>query len=211
MVEVKPKKIGSYIKIRKMVANDFFIESKGKKAIVNVIEMIENQILTRRIKATLEVEDGNILANEEIAKVAVVNRRSSKIGKGFVKISIDGAIASSIAHDSHHIIVVGRKEEKMAQAVNSIKNGGIAVVGNEIVKIDLPLAGLMSNEKAGKVARKFKDVVKYANKLGCNEDFFKKIFFLCLLVIPEIRISDKGMFDVRGQRFIDVVENGQVI
>jgi adenine deaminase len=206
LVKIKPKKTKSYIKIRKMEKEDFFISCNREKARVNVIELVENQIITRKGKVTLPVKNGNIVADGSISKVAVVNRRNSRIGVGFVKLKMErGAIASSIAHDSHHIIVVGRDEEKMAIAVNSIKNGGIVAVGDRIVRLDLPIAGLMSDEPAKKVSDKLEKIVEYARHLGCDGNPFKIISFLALLVIPEIRISDKGLFDVNKQRFMDVV------
>ena len=205
--EAKPKKLRSYIKIRKMEAKDFFIHHKKEKVKVNVIEPIPNQLITKKGKALLEVKNGNVIATNEISKVAVVNRRNSKIGLGFVRLSMDrGAIASSISHDSHHIIVLGREEEKMAVAVNEIKDGGIVAVDEKIVKLDLPIAGLMSNEKADKVASKFERVVEYAMQLGCKQNPFKILSFLTLLVIPEIRISCNGLFDVEKQKFIEVIE-----
>lgn len=205
--EAKPKKLKSYIKIRKMEAKDFFIPHKKEKVKVNVIEPIPNQLITKKREALLEVKNGNVIATNEISKVAVVNRRNSKIGLGFVRLSMDrGAIASSISHDSHHIIVLGREEEKMAIAVNEIKDGGIVAVDEKIVKLDLPIAGLMSNEKADKVASKFERVVEYAMQLGCKQNPFKILSFLTLLVIPEIRISCNGLFDVEKQKFIEVIE-----
>lgn len=206
LVKIKPKKTKSYIKIRMMKKEDFFILCNREKAMVNVIEPVENQIITKKGIATLPVKNGNIVADGGISKVAVVNRRNSRVGIGFVKLKMErGAIASSIAHDSHHIIVVGRDEEKMAAAANSIKNGGIVAVDDRIVRLDLPIAGLMSDEPAKKVSDKMEKLIEYTHHLRCTGNPFKMISFLALLVIPEARISDKGLFDVNKQRFMDVI------
>ncbi len=205
--EAEPKKFKSFIKIRKMEAKDFYIHCEKEKVRVNVIEPVPNQIITKKEKAVLNVEEGNVIASNEILKVAVINRRNSKIGLGFVKLKMErGAIASSISHDSHHIIVLGREENKMAMAVNEIKSGGIVAIDDKIVKLDLPIAGLMSNEKAKKVAKKFEKVIEYAMELGCEENPFKIISFLTLLVIPEIRISCNGLFDVEKQKFMEIMD-----
>ncbi len=205
--KAKPKKFKSFIKIRKIEAKDFYIPCKKEKVRVNVIEPIQNQIITKKRKAILKVKDGNVIASNEILKVAVINRRNSGIGIGFVKLKMErGAIASSISHDSHHIIVLGKEEDKMAMAANKIKDGGIVVIDEKIEKLDLPIAGLMSNEKAEKVANKFEKLIEYAMQLGCEENPFKILSFLTLLVIPEIRISCNGLFDVEKQKFIEVIE-----
>jgi adenine deaminase len=122
-----------------------------------------------------------------------------------------GAIASSIAHDSHNIIVVGYNSERMADAVNQVidNKGGIAVVSVDFSdSLALPIAGLMSNEDAYVVASKLGILHDMVAALGCTlKSPFMTMAFMALLVIPSIKISDKGLFDGDAFEFIDVIRN----
>jgi adenine deaminase len=203
---VKPHKTQSYIKIRKIERKHFAIPSTHNKVKVNVINFIPGQIITKRSVASLPVVDGNVTPSGGIAKVAVINRRTNRVGLGFVKLGLKrGAIGSSISHDSHHLIVVGLNDEKMACAANQIKNGGIVAVDENIIKLSLPIAGLMSYENGKKVARDMKKVIRYTNEMGFKGNPYNIIFFLSLLVIPDIRICDQGLFDVTEQKFMDLL------
>ena len=149
---------------------------------------------------------------QDILKIAVVERYGSNtVANGFIKgFGLKkGAIASSIAHDSHNIVVVGYSSEMMAEAVNTvIKNkGGIAVVSEDFEdSLSLPIAGLMSNEDAYDVAKKLDVLHRMASALGCKLDSpFMTMAFMSLLVIPSIKLSDKGLFDGDSFEFMDVI------
>ena len=120
-----------------------------------------------------------------------------------------GAIASSVAHDSHNIIVIGYNSQMMADAVNQVidDKGGIAVVSEDFSdSLPLPIAGLMSNDDVYAVADKLGILHKMASSLGCQiEAPFMTMAFMALLVIPSIKISDKGLFDGDNFEFMDVV------
>ena len=122
-----------------------------------------------------------------------------------------GAIASSVAHDSHNIIVVGYDSEMMAQAVNQVidDKGGISVVSEDFKdSLPLPIAGLMSNEDAYDVASKLGILHNMAAALGCElKSPFMTMAFMALLVIPSLKISDKGLFDGDAFEFVDVIRN----
>jgi adenine deaminase len=120
-------------------------------------------------------------------------------GFGYVA---DCAVASTVAHDSHHIIVVGTSKSDMAQAVNRLQEvgGGVVVVsgGEELALIELPIAGLMSEERAEIVAAKATRMVEAMQACGCNlNNAYMQHSLLALVVIPELRISDVGLVDVR--------------
>ena len=147
-------------------------------------------------------------------KIAVVERYGGNtITNAFIKgFGLKkGAIASSVAHDSHNIIVVGYSSEMMAEAVNTIidNGGGIAVVSEDFSdSLSLPIAGLMSNEDAFDIAEKLFTLQKMAFALGCKLDApFMTMAFMALLVIPSIKISDKGLFDGDNFEFMDVIRN----
>ena len=118
-----------------------------------------------------------------------------------------GAIASSVAHDSHNIIVIGNNDDDMALAVNTIKNigGGIVAVGDNIEVLELPVAGLMSRDSVENVNERLSEIHEAVKKMGCKLNApFMTMSFLALPVIPELRITDKGLFDVTSFNFIDL-------
>ena len=121
-----------------------------------------------------------------------------------------GAVASSVAHDAHNIVVVGTQSGPMADAVNLIQEIGgglVAILGNSHKMLDLPLAGLMSPQSAQKVARDLDELKNFVKIMGCELDSpFMTMSFLSLLVIPQLRISDQGLFDVDNFDFVDVIK-----
>jgi len=177
-------------------AEDFYVEENGKK--VNAIEIIPGQLVTNKVVA--DRHDSDIL------KIAVINRyQKSKPAVGFVKgFGLKrGALASSIAHDSHNIVVIGCSDEEMAAAVNQIVTckGGITAYSREIcVTMPMPVAGLMNNGDGYIVADAYKEVDAFAKKLGTSLNApFMTMGFLALLVIPSLKLSDKGLFN--GDKF----------
>jgi adenine deaminase len=193
---------------------------KGKKSKVraNVIGVIENQAPTRHLKFDVRLEEGEIKVDlaRDLAKVALVERHRGTGGITLGLVSGFGfdsqcAIASTVAHDSHHMLVVGTDEESMAVAANSLKRsgGGQVVVrnGRVIGQVELKIAGLMSARRADVVAREAETILKGFRACGCTlNNPNMQLSLLALVVIPELRISDKGLVDVTKFDFIPVVE-----
>ena len=175
---------------------------------VNVIEALDGQLITNKLLKSItevSVRNGLLESNpgNDILKIVVVNRyNDTPIAKAFIKNFglKQGAIASSVAHDSHNIVAVGVDDENICKAVNLVieKQGGISAVGNgkEIV-LALPVAGLMSNEDGYKVAASYTAIDKMVKeKLGSDLSApFMTLSFMALLVIPHLKLSDKGLFD----------------
>lgn len=186
--------------------------------IANVIGIIENQAPTRHLKLTVTGRSGEIQVdmNRDIAKIALVERHKAKgvVQVGLVSgfgFNIPCAIATTVAHDCHHMIVVGTSETDMALAANELaKTGGGQVVikgGNIIGQVELPIAGLMSNERAEVVAQKAGTILEGIKACGCQlNNPNMQISLLALVVIPELRISDLGLVDVNRFEFIPVLE-----
>ena len=202
------------VKASKKTPEDFDIHYDGDECEVNVIECFDGELLTKKATAKLSVKDGVIQPDiyQDVLKIAVVERYGGNtIANAFIKgFGLKkGAIASSIAHDSHNIIVIGYNSQMMADAVNQIidDKGGIAVVSEDFSdSLPLPIAGLMSNEDVYEVADKLGVLHKMASSLGCQvEAPFMTMAFMALLVIPSIKISDKGLFDGDNFEFMDVV------
>ena len=172
----------------------------------NVIGVVENQAPTKALKADLPVTNGLVETTGDICQIALVERHRATGGvvNGFVSgfgYSGKMAIASTVAHDSHHMIVVGTDREMMATAANRLSNvgGGISVWkdGAELALVELPIAGLMSDEPAKDVARKADQMVRAMQDCGCTlNNAYMQHSLLALVVIPEIRISDLGLVDV---------------
>ena len=189
-----------------------------EKVNANVIGVIENQAPTRHLKCDIQVADGQLKADpsHDIAKIALVERHkgTGSITLGFVSgFGFMGqcAIASTVAHDSHHMIVVGTDDESMVVAANGLARcgGGQIVVknGKVIGQVELQIAGLMSTEKADIVAKKAESVLKGFKACGCQlNNPNMQLSLLALVVIPELRISDKGLVDVTKFQFVPLVE-----
>ncbi|MGH2564611.1 MAG: adenine deaminase C-terminal domain-containing protein, partial [Ginsengibacter sp.] len=187
--------------------NDFSFRTKSNAQEITVIEALDGQLITNKIKAQPKIENGFYISDPEndILKIAVVNRyKDAQVAIGFVKNFglKKGAIASSVAHDSHNIIAVGADDESLCNAVNLvIKNrGGVSCVdaANSSLKkvLPLPVAGLMSNENGYKVAEMYTQIDKAAKSLGSKLFApFMTLSFMALLVIPHIKLSDLGLFD----------------
>ena len=197
-----------------IIPEDFDIHYDGDECEVNVIECFDGELLTKKSTAKLNVKDGVIQSDiyQDVLKIAVVERYGGNtIANAFIKgFGLKkGAIASSVAHDSHNIIVIGYNSQMMADAVNQVidDKGGIAVVSEDFSdSLPLPIAGLMSNEDVYAVADKLGILHKMASSLGCQiEAPFMTMAFMALLVIPSIKISDKGLFDGDNFEFMDVV------
>jgi len=205
---------------RPLKAEDFKVQVTGQKSKVkaNVIGVIENQAPTRHLTFDLQPDDGEIKAdmNRDIAKIALVERHKGTGGVTMGLVSGFGftskcAIASTVAHDSHHMIVVGTDEASMAVAGNCLaRSGGGQIViknGKVIGKVELKIAGLMSTQKADVVAKKAETILRGFKACGCKlNNPNMQLSLLALVVIPELRISDKGLVDVTQFKFIPVLE-----
>lgn len=181
-----------------------------------VIGVVENQAPTKALTAQLPVEDAKVQITGDVARIALVERHRATGGvtNGFVSgfgYSGSMAIASTVAHDSHHMIVVGTDQAMMAAATNRLAEvgGGVSVWkdGEEIALVELPIAGLMSDRPAAEVAAKAEGVVQAMLACGCDlNNAFMQHSLLALVVIPELRISDLGLVDVRTFELTDLIE-----
>ena len=186
--------------------DDFIVP--GRSGYVRIIDVIEGQIITGSASGYVPVRDGRLTCDTEndVLKIAVVNRyKVAPPAVAFVRgFNLKkGAIASSIAHDSHNIIAVGTSDETLCEAVNCIveKKGGISLVSDGM-KVVLPLAvaGIMSDEDGHDVALKYNRMNILARELGCALNApFMTLSFMALVVIPRLKLSDRGLFD--GERF----------
>jgi adenine deaminase len=205
---------------RPLTAGDFQLKTNSQQPTVtaNVIGIIENQAPTKRLQFEMPVVNGEIHLDLErdLLKIAVVERHkgTGEVTVGLVNgfgLTESCAIATTVAHDSHHMIVVGTDEAQMAIASNQLGQvgGGQVVVkdGSVIAQVELPIAGLMSNEPAQVVATKAAGVLQGFQTCGCRlNNPNMQLSLLALVVIPELRISDLGLVDVTQFKQIPVVE-----
>lgn len=202
---------------KKLKANDFTISApEGVSSVkAKVIGVIENQAPTKSLEFDLPVEEGNVQITEEVSYLSLVERHrgTGSVTNGFVSgFGYTGsmAIASSVAHDSHHMIVVGTDRKLMAAAANRLGEigGGVTVWkdGSERALVELPIAGLMSDSQAAEVANKAQAIISAMIDCGCSlNNAYMQHTLLALVVIPELRISDLGLVDVTRFKLTDVV------
>jgi adenine deaminase len=184
----------------------------------HVIGIIENQAPTRHLRMEVTAKNGevNVDNGRDLLKIALVERHFStgRVQVGLVNgfgLRVPCAIASTVAHDSHHMIVIGSNENDMAIAANTLAGvgGGQVVIreGEVIGMVELPIAGLMANEPATIVAQKAATVLRGFKACGCTlNNPNMQLSLLALVVIPELRISDLGLVDVTKFDFIPVIE-----
>ncbi len=192
---------------------DFIIKHKGEHSI-EVIEAMDGQLITNRLTLPPKVLNGELVSDVEndILKMVVVNRyQDAPVAKAFVRNfgMKKGAIASSVAHDSHNIIAVGVDDESICKAVNLViaERGGVSVVGDSELVLGLHVAGLMANSDGYKVADEYTAIDKAAKDLGSSLTApFMTLSFMALLVIPHLKLSDLGLFDGDAFQFIDRAE-----
>ena len=193
----------------------FQIKSEGTK--VKAIEIIPHQLITKETVVNIKEENGLAVPNveEDVLKICVVERHraSGNIGKGFVKgFGIkEGAIASTVAHDSHNMIIIGTNDKDMLAAQKELvkSQGGKVVIrnGEVLAKLPLPIAGLMSDQDINYVTEQSEALNKAAKEIGCVvDDPFMTMAFLSLPVIPELKITDKGIFSTKGFNFVDIFD-----
>jgi adenine deaminase len=198
-------------------ARRFMVKAPVENGEVNarIIVAIDGQIITRAETGSVQVKDGFALPRieEDLQALAVTERHNGtgNVGLGFVRgFQLKrGALASSVAHDSHNVIAVGADPESISTAVNKLSQLGgglIAVDGNRtLAALRLPLAGLISLERGTAVASKLSTLHGAARKLGSPlREPFMTLSFLALPVIPDLKLTDKGLVDVREFRFVDL-------
>lgn len=211
--EFEKPSIRSSINVHWIVPKDF--EIKGTSKFVNTIEIIPHQLVTKSSVCEAKFENGFLESNvdEDVLKIIVMERHraTGNIGKGFVKgFNLkSGAIASTVAHDSHNMIIIGTNDKDMyTAAVELVKmQGGKVVVkdGKVVAKLPLPIAGLISDQCIEYVLQHCEDLNSAVKSLGCTlDDAFMTMGFLSLPVIPELKITDKGLFSTKKWDFIGI-------
>ena len=200
-------------------ATDFEVSapSGANSVTVNVIGVIENQAPTKALKMDLPVFDGLVEGVNGTCQIALVERHraTGRVVNAFVSgFGYEGkmAMASTVAHDSHHMIVVGTDRAHIAMAANRLAEvgGGITIYqdGQETALVELPIAGLMSDKPATEVAASAEKMMQAMRECGCTlNNAYMQHSLLALVVIPELRISDLGLVDVRTFEFIPVIES----
>lgn len=191
--------------------SDFKIKSEGEK--IRIIETLDGQLITHETHANTLNINGYAESNtgEDILKIAVVNRyNDAPVAVAFIKNFglKDGAIASCVAHDCHNIVVVGTNDSDICKAVNAIikAKGGISLATKtEEMVLELPIAGIMTNLPAEEVAESYIKLDRRAKELGSKlRAPYMSLSFMALLVIPELKLSDKGLFNGKSFEFTDV-------
>ncbi len=213
-LERPPTPMDFAMRIGNIDAVSFEIAGPSRPLKARVIGVIPDQIITRSILVSPKLDaSGRAVADTErdILKMAVVERHraTGNIGLGLVQGFglLSGALATSVAHDSHNIAVVGVDSEEMLAAVIAVKkmNGGLVVIkdGKVRASLALPVAGLLSEMYMRDVAEGIDDCIDAAKELGCRlKDPFMTLSFLCLPVIPELKLTDKGLVDVSKFQFV---------
>lgn len=196
---------------------DFRVFAPQDNAVARVIGLVPDQLVTSRVEWQTKTRSGQEVEaseTEDIMKIAVINRydATAKVVNGFIRGTglKGGAMASSIAHDSHNVVVIGRDAEAMKAAAEAMfkMKGGIVVAQPDglVTKLRLPIAGLMTAEKWQDVALKYERLIaKARNRCGVTlRSPFMTMAFMSLLVIPSLKIGDKGLFDVDEFHFVDL-------
>lgn len=205
--------VRSSINVRWIEKKDF--EIKGTSKFVNTIEIIPHQLVTKSSVCEAKFENGLLNSNTDTDTLKILvmerHRATGNTGKGFVKgFNLKtGAIASTVAHDSHNMIIVGTNDFDMyTAAVELVKmQGGKVVVkdGKVIAKLPLPIAGLISDKDFDYVVKHCEELNRAVKELGCTlDDAFMTMSFLSLPVIPELKITDKGLFSTKKWDFVKI-------
>ena len=218
-----PESAKNSVNIRtELVADDFLIPAPVTQASArcHVIKIVENQVLTRNIVEDIPVVDGALAPSlaSGIVTLAVAERHagSGRIGVGLVHgygMTSSYGLASTVAHDSHNLVIMGSDRALMAQAANHVVRlgGGICLVGEHgvLAELPLPIAGLMSEESLETVAKQADRLHQELDLLGCVvDDALMSFFFLALPVIPELRLTDLGLVDVTTFKIVPILHQG---
>jgi len=193
---------------------DFEVTSAEDRKSIRIIEALDGQLITSELHLPAKIENGKIISDpgSDILKIAVVERyTNSKPAVAFIRNFglTKGAIASCVAHDSHNIIAVGVSDEDICKAVNAIieNKGGISVSADGVTEsLPLPVAGIMTTDDGWVTAGKYTALDKAAKDLGTKlKAPFMTLSFMALLVIPQLKLSDKGLFDGSKFEFADLI------
>ncbi len=208
----QPSRKPNAFRARQRRITDFRVPAGGGK--LNLIGAIGGQLITRRLRESPRVAGGAVVADpkRDILKIAVVNRYAARapVAVGFIRgFGLRaGALASSVAHDSHNVVAVGVDDASLCAAVNLVVRcrGGISVVGRgKRAVLPLPIAGLMSDADGRTVARRYTALDAQAKQLGSRLDApFMTLSFMALLVIPDLKLSDRGLFSAKKWGFVPV-------
>jgi adenine deaminase len=207
-----PRSVTGTVHVRPVDASDFRMPDEGYER-VRVVELVPDQVVTRASQAPPRVQDGYLVADPaaDLLKLAVLERHhaSGRMGLGFVRgFGLrEGAFASTVAHDAHNIVAVGVDDESMASCVRRLAEigGGLVVVrGGEVVgELPLEIAGLMSTRRAEEVAATLEELERTLRGMGVRVATpFMYLGFLALSVIPELRVTDRGIVDVRSFQLV---------
>jgi len=209
-----PQNIGNTVSLTEITAD--MLKIKIQDPSVNVIEVVHGSIVTKKAIKNVSIIEGEFrcITGDDPVKLAVVERHkaSGRIGLGLLdKFGLrGGAIASTISHDSHNLIVAGDNDEDMITAINEINacGGGITICsGGKVVKtLPLKIAGLISLKAYNEVYSIFGEMMEIVQRMGipAGMDPFMTLSFMALTVIPEFRLTDRGLFDVTKQRFVSL-------
>ncbi|QDA59482.1 adenine deaminase [Hymenobacter jejuensis] len=215
LISAVPSKVVNNFEAEPLTAADFQVKAPAEVATTRVIQCFDGQLITKRQDLLASIIGGLVVPNvaQDVLKLTVVNRYATAppavaFITGFGLKS--GALASSVGHDSHNITAVGCDDDSIVRAVNLVieAKGGLAAVGadGEELLLPLPVAGLMSNHDGYQVAKLYAAVDALAKKLGSPlEAPFMTLSFMALLVIPSLKLSDKGLFDGEAFQFVDAV------
>ena len=207
-IESVPFEVLNNFNTNKKQVSDFRFESSAKQ--IRVIEALNGELVTTEIIQNSLIENGNLISNvdKDILKMTVVNRYNNQEPSiAFIKNFglKEGAIASSVGHDSHNIIAVGVNDEAICKAVNLIieSKGGICAVSNsEEDVVSLPVAGIMSDKPGEIIGKQYGELDKIAKQMGSKLHApYMTLSFMALLVIPSLKLSDKGLFDGTNFKF----------
>ena len=203
-------------KAKKINSKDLVVNCNNKNKVkANIIEAFDGSLLTKKIVSYLQCKNNQLQIDIEndILKLVVLNRynENSKPSIGFIKgFNLKkGAIASTVAHDSHNILAIGTSDEELTKVINKLidlKGGLVVSDGKDLNYIQLEVAGLMTNSDGKEIADKYLKLNDLAKALGTNfKAPFMTLAFMALLVIPEIKLSDKGLFDGLKFEFINLI------
>ncbi len=220
LIEVKKELAASIVNnfnCSKKSVSDFATNAPSEGSSIKVIEALDGQLITNSLELPAEVLAGGVNASTEndILKIVVVNRYQDKpIAKAWIKgFGLkEGALASSVAHDSHNIVAVGVDDTSICQAVNLVieNKGGVSLAaGKQEMVIALPIGGLMSADDGYAIAEQYSAIDKAAKSLGSSLGApYMTLSFMALLVIPHLKLSDQGLFN--GDNFSFVTNDGQI-
>jgi len=210
---VEPEAISKSLPRIEKQPRDFAQYAHGKWAKIRAIVAMSDEIVTGRTEAWLPVHENEVLPNvdRDLLRISVINRyKDAIVSNSFVTgFGLrEGAMASTVAHDSHNCVTVGVDKEQIAEAANaSLEKGGFSVAGRgRISRLELPIGGLMSDRPAGEIAGALDRLLEHIKELGCGlSSPFMTLSFMSLLVIPSLKLGDRGLFDVDRFEFVNPV------